>query len=117
MPSAAVVTIPLYKSILLSVHVCKSAERVANSVFPEQMPHSGICIKCQTQFSGKLEMCPQYTDAPAVGYLTIKLQISTWYKCLNLSLTGSRMYVHTFAQKDVHLYLRTHVCTYGKLEN
>ena len=36
-------------------------------------------------------MCPQYTDAPAVGYLT---------KCLNLSLTGSRtyMYVHTFAQ-------------------
>ena len=51
-------------------------------------------------------MCPQYTDAPAVGYLTIKLQNSTWYKCLNLSLTGSCMYVHTFVQ-DIHSYPRT----------
>ena len=33
----------------------------------------------------ELEMCPQYTDAPAFGYQTIKLQNSTWYKCLNLS--------------------------------
>ena len=32
-------------------------------------------------------MCPQYTDAPDVGYLAIKLQNSTWYKWLNLSLT------------------------------
>ena len=62
-----------------------------------------------THLKKKLEMCPQYTDAPAVGYLTIKLQNSTWYKCLNLSLTGSRTYVHTFVQKDVHSYARTHV--------
>ena len=48
-------------------------------------------------------MSPQYTDAPAVGYPTIKLQNSTWYKCLNLSLTGSRMYMY--------------VCTYGKPKN
>ena len=34
----------------------------------------------------KIEMCPQYTDASTVGYLTLKLQNSTWYKCLNLSL-------------------------------
>ena len=63
----------------------------------------------------KLEMCSKYTDAPAVGYLTLKLQNSTWYKCLNLSLTGSRTYIHTFVQKDVHSYARTHVRTYGKL--
>ena len=49
---------------------------------------------------------------PSVGYLTIKLQNSTWYKCL--SLTGSGTYVHTFVQTDVHSYARTHVCTYGK---
>ena len=59
----------------------------------------------------KLEMCPQYTDSPAVGYLTAKLQNSTWYKCLNLSLTGSRTYIctyiYTFVQKDVHLYAPT----------
>ena len=47
-------------------------------------------------------MCPKNTDAPAVGYLTIKLQNSIWYKCLNLSLTGSRTYV------------RTHICTEGR---
>ena len=41
----------------------------------------------------QLEMCPQYRDAPAVWYLTIKLQNSTWYKYLNLSLTGSLTYV------------------------
>ena len=55
----------------------------------------------------KLEMCPQYTDAPAVGYLTIKLQNSTWYKCLNLSLTGSRTYVC--------MYVHTLVCTYPRM--
>ena len=65
-------------------------------------------------FICQIEMCPQYTDAPAVGYLTIKLQNSTWYKCLNLSLTGSHMYVHTFVQKDVHSYTHTHIRTYGK---
>ena len=58
------------------------------------------------------KMCPQYTDAPAVGNLTIKLQNSTLYKCLNLSLTGSctvynlRTYVYTFVQTDVHSYAR-----------
>ena len=65
-------------------------------------------------------MCPQYTDVPAVGYLTIKLKNSTWYKCHNRSLTGSHMYVrmyivctyvhtyvHTFVQKDVHSNART----------
>ena len=68
-------------------------------------------------------MCPQYTDDPTVGYLTIKLQNSTWYKCLNPSLTGSRMYVctgtcvHTFIQKDVHSYARTHIYMYGKPKN
>ena len=41
-------------------------------------------------------MCLQYTDAPAVGYLTIKMQNSTWYKCLNLSQTGSRTYICTY---------------------
>ena len=40
-------------------------------------------------------------DATAVGYLTLKLQNSTWYKCLNPSLTGSR----------------TYLCTYGKPKN
>ena len=66
------------------------------------------------QLLSKLEMCPQYTDAPVVGYLTIKLQNSTWYKCLNLSLTGLRtyertyvLYVHTFVQKDIHSYAHT----------
>ena len=54
-------------------------------------------------FCMKLKMCPQYTDAPAVRYLTIKLQNSTWYKCLNLSLTGS--YVRTYT----HLYRRTYI--------
>ena len=58
--------------------------------------------------NNKQEMCPQYTDT-AVGYLTIKLQNSTWYKCLNLSLTGSRTYIHTFVQMDVHSYPRTHI--------
>ena len=63
--------------------------------------------------TNKLEMCPQYTDAPAVGYLTIKLQNSTWYKCLNRSLTGSRTYVHT----HIHTEGRTFVRTYGKPKN
>ena len=49
----------------------------------------------------KLEMCPQYTDAPAVGYLIIKPQTSTWCKCLNLSLTGSSMYVRTENLKTI----------------
>ena len=62
-------------------------------------------------------MCPQYTDAPAVGYLTTKLQNSTWYKCLNLSLTGSRTYIQTFIQKDVHSYAHMHVPTYACTEN
>ena len=64
-------------------------------------------------------MCPQYRDAPAVGYLTIKLQNSTWYKCLNLCLTGSRTYVHTyvhtFVQMDVNSYARTHIQKTEKL--
>ena len=68
-----------------------------------------------------LEMCPQYMDAPAVGYLTIKLQNSTWYKCLNLSLTGSRMYVCMYVPTYTHLYRRTyiltHVPTYAPTEN
>ena len=64
----------------------------------------------------KLEMCPKYRDAPAVGYLTIKLQNFTWYKCLNLSLTGSQStYVHTFVQTDKHLYACTHVRKTEKL--
>ena len=58
-----------------------------------------------------------------MGYLTIKLQNSTWYKCLNLSLTGSCTYVctyvctyiHTFVQKDVHSHTRTHVRKTQKL--
>ena len=54
-------------------------------------------------FYHELEMCPQYRDAPAVGYLTIKLQNSIWYKYLNLSLTGSPTYVPT--------YVRTHIRT------
>ena len=54
-------------------------------------------------------MCPQYMDAPAVGYLTKKLKNSTWYKCLNLSLTGSHMYVHTFVQMAVHSYAHIHI--------
>ena len=60
-------------------------------------------------FYGKirLEMCPQCMDAPAVGYLTIKLQNSTWYKCLNLSLTGSRMYVRTYTHSYRRTYIRT----------
>ena len=53
----------------------------------------------------KIEMCPQYTDTPAVGYLTIKLQNSTWYKCLNLSLTGSCTYIYSYRR----MYIRTHV--------
>ena len=56
-----------------------------------------------------------------MGYLTIKLQNSTWYKCLNLSLTGSQMYictcVHTFVQKEVHKYARTHIPMYARMEN
>ena len=31
--------------------------------------------KCEDYI--ELEMCPRYMDAPAVGYLTIKLQNST----------------------------------------
>ena len=58
-------------------------------------------------------MCPQYTDAPAVGYVTIKLQNSTWYKCLNLSQTGSHTYVHKHMRKEGC----TFICTYWKQEN
>ena len=57
-------------------------------------------------------MCPQYTNAPAVGYLTIKLQNSTWYKCLNLSLRESRTYARTYVcthiRTDRHTFVRTH---------
>ena len=74
---------------------------------------------CSAELSMKLEMCPQYMDAPAVGSLTIKLQNSTWYKCLNLSLTGSRMYicmyVHTYVHthiRDIRADKRTFICTY-----
>ena len=58
----------------------------------------------------KLEMCQHYKDATAVGDQTIKLQNSTWYKCLNRSLNRISYvctYVHTFVQKDVHSYART----------
>ena len=65
------------------------------------------------KYNMKLEMCPQYTDAPAVGYLTIKLQNSTWYKCLNLSLTESRTYVCTHIRTDRHTFVRT----YPRMEN
>ena len=57
----------------------------------------------------KLEMCQHYKDATAVGDLTIKLQNSTWYKCLNRSLNRISYvctYVHTFVQKDVHSHVR-----------
>ena len=60
-------------------------------------------------FQIKLEICPQYMDAPALGYLTIKLQNSTWYKCLNLSLTGSRTYRRS--------YICMHIPMYGKPKN
>ena len=57
-------------------------------------------------------MCPQYTDALAVGYVTIKLQNSTMYKCLNLNLTGShtyiRMYIHTYICTDRRTSIRTY---------
>ena len=47
----------------------------------------------------------------AVGYLTTKLQNSTWYKCLNLSLTGSCTYVRTYIRRYPHLYRWTYICT------
>ena len=62
-------------------------------------------------------MCPQYMDAPAVGYLTIKLQNSTWYKCLNLSLIGSRMYACMYVRTHIRTEGRTFVPTYEKPEN
>ena len=66
-------------------------------------------------------MCPQYRDAPGVGYLTIKLQNSTWYKCLNPSLTGShtyvRMYVRTYTHLYRRMYIRRHVWKTEKLPN
>ena len=62
-------------------------------------------------------MCTQYTDAPTVGYLTIKLQNSTWYKCLNLSLTGSHTYISTYVRLYRRTYIRTHICTYPRTEN
>ena len=65
----------------------------------------------------KLEMCPQYMDALAVGYLTIKLQNSTWYKCLNLSLTGSRTYVCTYLRTHIRTEEHTFIRTYGKQKN
>ena len=57
----------------------------------------------------ELEMCPKYTDAPAVGYLTIKLQNSIWYKCLNLSnkITYVRTHIHTDGCIFVHMYPHT----------
>ena len=65
-----------------------------------QMPFLPEAMLILRQKKKKIEMCPQYTDAPAVGYLTIKLQNSTWYKCLKLSLTGS------------YSYRRTYICTH-----
>ena len=62
-------------------------------------------------------MCSQYTHAPAVGYLTIKLQNSTWYKCLNLSLTGSPTYVCMYICTHIRTEGRTFVCTYLRMEN
>ena len=62
----------------------------------------------------KLEMCPQYMDAHAVGYLTIKLQNSTGNKCLYLSLTD---HLHTYTHSYRRMYIRTHIPTYGKLKN
>ena len=54
----------------------------------------------------KLEICPQYTDAPTVGYLTKKLQNSTWYKCLNWGLIGSRTYICMYTH-SYRTYIRT----------
>ena len=55
------------------------------------------------------------TGALAVAYMTIKLQNSTWNKCLNLSLTGShvRTYIHTHIRTE----WRTFVRTYPRMEN
>ena len=54
-----------------------------------------------------------------MGYLTIKLQNSTWYKCLNLSLTGSCMYlcthIHTEGHTFIGMYTHTHVRKTEKL--
>ena len=55
-------------------------------------------------------MCPQYTDAPTVGYLTIKLLNSTGTN----ALTGVQ-------QDHVCTYIRTEgctfVCTYPGMQN
>ena len=52
--------------------------------------------------------------SPAVGYLTIKLQNSTWYKCLNLSQTGSRTYVSTYAHTYVNIFVQTNGHSYAR---
>ena len=62
-------------------------------------------------------MCPQYTDAPVVEDLTIKLQKSTWYECLNPSLAGSRMYICTYVRTHIRTEGRTFVRTYPCMEN
>ena len=62
-------------------------------------------------------MCPQYMDVPAVGYLTIKLLNSTWYKCLNLRLTGSRMYACMYVRTHIRTEGRTFVRTYPHTKN
>ena len=43
-------------------------------IFPYSVQEKTINETKKNQI--KLEMCPQYTDAPDVGYLTIKLQNS-----------------------------------------
>ena len=63
--------------------------------------------------NNNLEMCPQNTDAPAVGYLIITLQNSTCYKCLNLSLTGSRTYVCMYGKPTNEMPPATDICCGG----
>ena len=85
---------------------------------PKQYIATNLIEYPQFVLEKKLEMCPQYTGAPAMGYMTIKPQNSAWYKCLNLSLTGSGMYICTYICTYTQLYRRAyihmHVPTYGK---
>ena len=76
----------------------------------------------QSRTRRKLEMCPQYTDASALG-TSIKLckpcqsSGSTWYKCLNPSLTGSCMYVRTYTHWYRRTYIRMHVPRLARMDN
>ena len=80
-------------------------------------PLSQILFSGKKKKKNKLEMCPQYTDAPAVGYPTIKLQNSIWYKCLNSSLTESRTYICKYIRTHIRTEGRTFVRRYAHTEN